>query len=80
MIIRGQRDSLGVPMEPDETEALQIAEDWRGTPIMSDEADSYLEIDGEYILDDYLEITDYLILTGSRRVEVHEIMLERGLI
>lgn len=65
---------------PDEPEVTQIAEDWRGYPIMSDEADSYLEIDGEYVLDEYSEITDYLIVNGSQRVGVHEIIIERGLI
>lgn len=55
------RDNLGVPMEPPEQPHILIAQDWRNHPIYSDDNDDYIEIDGEYILDDPDHIRAYLL-------------------
>ncbi|WP_124058429.1 hypothetical protein [Vaginisenegalia massiliensis] len=54
MIFRGQRDSLGVPIEPDEE--MPVAEDWQGEPLFDGE-ECYQTEDGLVKLTD---IHDYM--------------------
>ena len=54
--IRGTRDSLGVPIEPDEE--IPVGYDYLGDPIY--EQDQYFIINGDIVLDDMQEVYDYI--------------------
>ncbi|MGF3075706.1 hypothetical protein [Facklamia sp. P12955] len=53
--LKGSRDSLGVPLEPDED--LPVAKDWKGEALY--EGDSVIEFDGDLIYDEPTEIAEY---------------------
>ena len=55
------RDNLGVPLEPPEQPHALVAYDWLGQEIWSDDNDEYIELDGEYILDDPDQIRAYVL-------------------
>lgn len=41
-------------------QSFEVATDWKGTPIMSDEVDQFIDFDGELVLDDKNEIYEYI--------------------
>ena len=55
------RDNLGVPLGPPEQPHALVAYDWLGQEIWSDDNDEYIELDGEYILDDPDQIRAYVL-------------------
>ena len=58
------RDSLGVPLEPEELPHEFIGYDWLGQDIYSDDMDVYIEYEGDYILDEPNNIRSYLLENG----------------
>lgn len=54
--IRGARDSLGVPIEPDEE--IPVAFDYLGDPIY--EQEQYFIINDDIVLDDVQKVYDYI--------------------
>lgn len=61
--IRGTRDSLGVPIEPDEE--LPLFDDYFDNPIH--EGDLYFVIDNDIIIDEKDAIYDYIKQNFDRR-------------
>lgn len=41
-------------------QSFEVATDWKGTPIMSDEVEQFIDFDGELVLDDKNEIYEYI--------------------
>lgn len=58
------RDSLGVPVEPEEELSVHIGYDWRNQAIYSDDNDEYIEYGDDLILDDPEDIRAYLLEDG----------------
>lgn len=54
--IRGTRDSLGVPIEPDEEMPVEF--DYLGDPIY--EQEQYFIINDDIVLDDIQKVYDYI--------------------
>lgn len=54
--IRGARDSLGVPIEPDEEMPVEF--DYLGDPIY--EQEQYFIINDDIVLDDIQKVYDYI--------------------
>lgn len=54
--IRGTRDSLGVPIEPDEEMPVEF--DYLGDPIY--EQEQYFIINDDIVLDDMQKVYDYI--------------------
>jgi hypothetical protein len=54
------RDSLGVPLQPEEQPHELVAYDWLSRPIFSDDNEEFILIDGEYVLDEPDEIRAYV--------------------
>lgn len=54
--IRGTRDSLGVPIEPDEE--MPVGFDYLGDPIY--EQEQYFIINDDIVLDDMQKVYDYI--------------------
>ena len=55
------RDRFGQPLEPEDQPHALVAYDWLGQEIWSDDNDEYIELDGEYILDDPDQIRAYVL-------------------
>jgi hypothetical protein len=55
------RDSLGVPLNPEELPHELVAYDWLSRPIFSDDNEEFILIDGEYVLDEPDEIRAYVM-------------------
>ena len=61
--IMGTRDSLGVPIEPDEE--IPVGFDYLGDPIY--EQQQYFIINDDIVLDDMREVYDYIKENFDRR-------------
>lgn len=61
--IRGARDSLGVPIEPDEEKPIKF--DYLGDPIYKQE--QYFIINDDIVLDDMQKVYDYIKENYDRR-------------
>ena len=74
------RDSLGVPLQPEEQPHVYLGCDWLGQAIYSDDMDDYIEYEGDYILDDADHIRAYLLENGvvKNTTEIYEEMIENG--
>lgn len=59
-IIRGYRDSYGVPMEEDYIQEIVIESDWNGIPMWSDEDREYYKFGDDYIIKDDDELKHYI--------------------
>lgn len=59
-IIRGYRDSYGVPMEEDYIQEIVIEHDWNGIPMWSDEDREYYKFGDDYIIKDDDELKHYI--------------------
>ena len=55
------RDRFGQLMQPEDQPHILVALDWLGQEIWSDDNDEYIELDGEYILDDPEQIRAYVL-------------------
>ena len=55
------RDRFGQPLETEDQPHVLVALDWLGQEIWSDDNDEYIELDGEYILDDPNQIRAYVL-------------------
>ena len=62
-IIRGQRDSLGVQLEPDyiEEEPYIIAYDWQNNEIYSIDTDEYIYTNGDLVKYEKSDACQYLL-------------------
>ena len=61
--IRGARDSLGVPIEPDEE--IPVVFDYLGDPIYENE--QYFIINDDIVLDDMQKVYEYIEENYDRR-------------
>ena len=64
------RDSLGVPLEPaDET---IVAYDWRGEPIFDWDGEDHFETDDGWVMDDSLEIREYMEYVWGKAYPIND--------
>ena len=54
------RDSLGLPMEPEEQDNPTVGVDWQGEPIHLTDNDNYIDFEGVWVLDDKDEIAEFI--------------------
>ena len=62
-IIKGKRDSLGIPIEPDEKiiEPYIITFDWEGSEIWNEDTDEYILVGGDLVKFESTSACRYLL-------------------
>lgn len=77
-IIRGYRDSYGVPMEEDYIQEIVIEHDWNGIPMWSDEDREYYKIGDDYIIKDDDELKHFIANNMDLAVDILKEYLEEN--